>query len=365
MARSEAILVEEVRAHAYRIPTDQPESDGTLQWDSTTLVVVEIAADGCHGLGYTYGHATVARLIDQELAPMLLGCKVHDVRACWLKMKDALRNVGVPGQGEMAIAAVDVALWDLKARLLNVPLITLLGAARERVPVYGSGGFTSYSLEELERQLAGWVSQDIPRVKMKVGRDPADDPVRVQAARMAIGPQAELFVDANGAYDRKQALALAEQFAEQGVTWFEEPVSSDDVQGLRLLCQRLPAGMEVATGEYGYDAFYFQHLLSQQAVDVLQVDATRCAGITGFLNIAELAWAFNIPLSTHTAPALHLHLGCVGMRVRHIEYFHDHVRIERMLFEGMPEVQQGCLAPDLNRPGLGLVLSQAAEKYKL
>ncbi len=365
MSHTTDVVVEDVRACAYRIPTDQPESDGTLDWHSTTVVIVEIAADGRRGLGYTYGHATLVPLIEQELAPLLRGRNVHDVRAYWLRMKDALRNVGVPGQGEMAIAAVDVALWDLKARLLDVPLITLLGAARERVPVYGSGGFTSYSLEELERQLAGWVSQGIPRVKMKVGRDPADDPVRVKAARMAIGPQAELFVDANGAYDRKQALALAEQFAEQGVTWFEEPVSSDDVQGLRLLCQRLPAGMEVATGEYGYDAFYFQHLLSQQAVDVLQVDATRCAGITGFLNIAELAWAFNIPLSTHTAPALHLHLGCVGMHVRHIEYFHDHVRIERMLFEGMPEVREGCLAPDTDRPGLGLTLSLAAQKYQL
>ncbi len=365
MSRSTDVVVEEVRASAYRIPTDQPESDGTLDWHSSTLVVVEITAGGCRGLGYTYGHATLVQLIDQELAPLLRGSKIHDVRACWLRMKDALRNVGVPGQGEMAIAAVDVALWDLKARLLDVPLVTLLGSARERVPVYGSGGFTSYDLETLECQLAGWVNQGIPRVKMKVGRHPADDPARVKAARIAIGPQAELFVDANGAYDRKQALALAERFAEQGVTWFEEPVSSDDVQGMRLLCQRLPAGMEVATGEYGYDAFYFQHLLSQQAVDVLQVDATRCAGITGFLNIAELAWAFSIPLSTHTAPALHLHLGCVAMRVRHIEYFHDHVRIERMLFEGMPEVRQGCLAPDLDRPGLGLALTQMAEKYQL
>jgi L-alanine-DL-glutamate epimerase-like enolase superfamily enzyme len=264
----------------------------------------------------------------------------------------------------MAISAVDAALWDVKARLLDLPLVTLLGAARDAVPVYGSGGFTSYSIAQLQAQLGGWVQAGIPRVKMKIGRRPADDLARVRAAREAIGPGAELFVDANGAYDRKQALACAEAFAGCGVSWFEEPVSSDDLEGLRLLRDRAPAGMAIAAGEYGYDLWYFRRMLEAGAVDVLQADATRCAGITGFLRAAALCAARSLPLSAHTAPALHLHVCCAAPAVRHLEYFHDHMRIEQLLFDGAQAPVAGELCPDLSRPGLGLELKRRdAERW--
>lgn len=258
----------------------------------------------------------------------------------------------------MAIAAVDNALWDLKAKLLGLPLVTLLGNSRKAVPVYGSGGFTSYSIEQLQRQLGDWVDAGISRVKMKVGREPGQDVARVKAARATIG-DAELFVDANGAYSRKQALAMAAAFAEFGVTWFEEPVSSDDLEGLRLLRDRAPAGMEISAGEYGYDLYYFRHMLAAGGVDVLQADATRCAGVSGFCGAAALCESFGMPLSSHCAPALHVHPGCALRPLRHLEYFHDHVRIERMLFDGAPEPRQGKLYPDLSRPGLGLEFKHA------
>src|SRR5579883_1085598 len=220
----------------------------------------------------------------------------------------------------MAIAAVDAALWDLKARLLDLPLVTLLGASREAAPIYGSGGFTSYSQEQLQNQLGGWVAMGIPRVKMKIGRDPDADPMRVAHAREAIGPDTELFVDANGAYSRKEALALANIFAaEYGVTWFEEPVSSDDLDGLHLIRDRAPAGMDIAAGEYGYDSFYFRRMLDAGAVDVLQADGTRCAGITGFLHAAALCQAHCMRLSAHTAPAWHTHVCCAASPVIHLE----------------------------------------------
>jgi L-alanine-DL-glutamate epimerase-like enolase superfamily enzyme len=264
----------------------------------------------------------------------------------------------------MAIAAVDVALWDLKARLLEVPLVNLLGAARPGIAVYGSGGFTSYSLAQLQSQLAGWVNEGIPRVKMKIGRDPAKDVERVRAAREAIGGQAELFVDANGAYAAKQALAQAEAFSAFGVRWFEEPVSSDDLDGSRLIREAAPVGMDIAAGEYGYDQVYFRRMLQAQSVDVLQADATRCAGITGFIQAAALCDAFQIPFSAHTAPALHLHPCCAVPRVRHLEYFHDHVRIEALFFEGAIQPVRGVLHPDLSRPGLGLELKRSdAERF--
>jgi L-alanine-DL-glutamate epimerase-like enolase superfamily enzyme len=277
-----------------------------------------------------------------------------------------IRNLGRPGVVSMAVAAVDAALWDLKARLLNLPLVALLGVARERAPIYGSGGFTSYSVEQLRKQLGGWVEQGITRVKMKVGRHPGDDVDRVRAARQAIGERAGLFVDANGAYSRKQALAFAAAFADYGVSWFEEPVSSDDLDGLRLIRDRAPAGMDIAAGEYGYDLFYFHRMLESGAVDTLQADVTRCAGITEFMRVGTLCQARSTPLSSHTAPALSLHACCALGPVRHMEYFYDHARIEQMFFDGAPTPVNGELRPGLSRPGMGLELKRAdAARYQV
>jgi L-alanine-DL-glutamate epimerase-like enolase superfamily enzyme len=271
-----------------------------------------------------------------------------------------IRNLGRTGISSMAVSCLDVALWDLKSKLLNVPLVTLMGGVvRDSVPVYGSGGFTSYTDAQLAKQFNGWVQQGIHRVKMKIGRDPVADLHRVHHARNVIGPDVDLFVDANGAYTRKLALSQAEQFALEGVRWFEEPVVSDDLDGLKLLRFRMPPEMEVTAGEYGYDASYFRRMLEAGAVDVLQADATRCGGYTGFLQAADLCVAFDSPLSAHCAPQLHVHIGCVAQKVRHLEYFHDHVRIEQMLFDGAPRPIHGRLTPDLSRPGLGIELKQA------
>jgi L-alanine-DL-glutamate epimerase-like enolase superfamily enzyme len=352
------VPVRDLAVTAYRIPTERPEADGTLAWEATGLVLVRLKAGGETGLGYSYTHRAAARLVADKLAPVIAGADALAVEGAWQAMQEALRNLGRPGIGATAVAAVDMALWDLKARILKVPLVSLLGAARPCAPVYGSGGFTSYDLKALESQLAGWVDSGISRVKMKVGSNPGNDPARVRAARSAIGPAAELFVDANGAYDRKQALALASEFACEGVTWFEEPVSSDDLAGLRLLRDRLPPGMEVAAGEYGYTVGYFRAMLEAGAVDVLQADATRCGGITGFLRAGALCEAFHLPISAHTAPAVHAHPGCAVPGLRHLEYFHDHVRIEERFFDGMPRLRDGALWPDPSAPGHGLTVRE-------
>lgn len=363
---SAAAPIERVEVSAYQIPTDAPEADGTLRWDSTTMIVATVDAGGRQGLGYTYGHQAVATLIEDKLADTVNGLDAFDTGACWRAMVDAIRNLGRPGIASMAIAAVDVALWDLKGRLLEVPVAALLGSVRRRVAIYGSGGFTSYTIEQLEAQLAGWVEQGLRAVKMKVGQDPSADPGRVAAARARVGDGVALMVDANGAYTRKQALAMAERFAAEGVVWFEEPVSSDDLEGLRLLRDRAPAGMAVTAGEYGYDRYYFRRMLEAGAVDVLQADATRCAGITGFLEAAAVSAAHGLPLSAHCAPSLHLHPCCAAQEFMHIEYFHDHSRIEQMAFDGCPHPVDGGLAPDYSRPGLGLTLRRRdLEQYRI
>jgi L-alanine-DL-glutamate epimerase-like enolase superfamily enzyme len=358
------VTIDALDVRAYTIPTDKPESDGTLQWDSTTIVVVEAHGGGNVGVGYTYTDQAAAGIIRTKLASAITGRDALGVTERWSAMVASVRNLGRPGLASNAVSAVDIALWDLKARLLDVALATLLDGARSRVPIYGSGGFTSYSLSELADQLSGWVQAGIPRVKMKVGRQPDADPERVAAARAAIGERAELFVDANGAYNRKQALALAGAFADIDVTWFEEPVSSDDLEGLRLLRDRGPAGMDIAAGEYGYDLPYFLRMLRAGAVDCLQADVTRCGGITGFLRVAALCDAHALDLSAHTAPAVSSHACTAVWHLRHLEYFHDHVRLERLLFDGALEPTDGQLVPDLSRPGLGLELKRAdAERY--
>ena len=361
---SQRIPIRSLDVSSFTIPTSSPESDGTLEWDSTTLVLVEISAGDHTGIGYTYADTATAELIHSKLKKEVIGQDAMSVGEIWGQMVRQIRNLGRPGICSMAIAAVDSALWDLKARLLDLPLVTLLGKTHDSVPVYGSGGFTSYSDEQLTEQFQQWAEQGIRSMKMKVGREPELDPHRVRVARRAIGPEADLFVDANGAYTRKQALAMADIFSEQRVCWFEEPVPSDDLEGLRLIRDRAPAGIDIAAGEYGYDAVYFRRMLQAGAVDVLQADATRCAGITGFLQVGALCEAWGLPLSAHTAPTLHVHPMCALGRAWNIEYFHDHVRIERMLFDGAQVAHHGELRPDLSCPGLGIEFKRAdARKF--
>ncbi|MBW8824979.1 MAG: mandelate racemase [Acidobacteria bacterium] len=352
--------IDELAVSAYTLPLDEPESDGTLTWTATSVVVAEPRAEGVQGLGFTYGPTACAHLISELLAGVVLGRDPMDVPGAWTAMVRAIRNTGRPGVASMAIAAVDTALWDLKARLLEQPLARLLGMARTKVPVYGSGGFISMTDDALAAQLGGWVhDQGIPRVKIKIGSD--RDSERVAHARRAIGPDAELFVDANGAYSRKHAVRMARLFDGERVTWFEEPVSSDDLDGLREV--RDLVDVEVAAGEYGYDLVYFERMAS--AVDVLQADVSRCAGITEWLRAAAVAAAHGLEVSGHTAQSLHAHPACAVPNLRHLEYFADHARADRILFHGVLDPDGGSLEPDLTRNGCGLDLNRgAAERFR-
>jgi L-alanine-DL-glutamate epimerase-like enolase superfamily enzyme len=364
------LSVQSVDVRVYTVPTEAPEADGTLQWEATSLVVVHpLLRNGVRGCGYAVADTSTGLLARDVLVDVVLGRDVRNTTECWEAMVRRIRNLGRPGIASMAIAALDIALWDTKARALELPLHRLLGPVRDVVPIYGSGGFTSYTETQLCAQLAGWAERGIPRVKMKVGKDRgaswAEDVARVRAARNAVGDDVELFVDANGAYDRKQALRLGHLYAEDlGVTWFEEPVTSDDLKGLSALRATLP--LEVTAGEYGYTLEYFRDMLGAQSVDVLQADIGRCAGITEWLRVAATAAALKTPLSGHCQPTLHLHAATVPPNLRHLEYFHDHVRVDHMLFDGVVEPVDGALRPIEDRPGLGLTLKEAdAERYRV
>jgi L-alanine-DL-glutamate epimerase-like enolase superfamily enzyme len=353
--------VEKVEARAFTVPTDRPESDGTLEWSSTTIVVVELEAGGARGLGYTYSHAAAAAVIDSVLAPLVIGTDPIASPRVWAEMRRAVRNIGGQGIAAMAISAVDIALWDLRAKLLGLSLVDALGRVREEITAYGSGGFTSLAGEDLAAQLAGWAEEGFGAVKMKVGRDPARDRERLATAREAIGPEVRLMVDANGACDRREAARQAEIYAEFGVTYLEEPVSSEDVEGLAWLRDRVPAGIEIAAGEYLWDVAEAERMAP--CVDVLQADVTRCGGITGVLRLDGICAAHQIPFSAHCAPQASAHLCCAMESAVHVEYFHDHARLEPMIFEGTIEPRAGALRPDRDLPGLGIDLRGDAARF--
>jgi L-alanine-DL-glutamate epimerase-like enolase superfamily enzyme len=357
-----------VRASAYTVPTDAPEADGTYSWDSTTLVLVEAEGGGKTGLGWTYAPAPAAALVEGLLGSAVEGIDVLDVPASAAAMARAVRNPGRTGLASYAVSAVDCALWDLKARLLEVPLHRLLGAVRDMVAVYGSGGVTTYTETQLRDQLQGWAQeQHIPRVKIKIGQaggtNVARDLDRIRQARAAVGPGTELFVDANGGYTAKQAVRVMRDVESEAVTWFEEPVSSDHLLGLQVVRDAVDA--DVAAGEYGTGLFYFQRMCAADAVDCLQADVSRCGGISEWLRIAALAAAHGLELSGHCAPHLSAAVAAATPNFRHLEWFHDHVRIENLFFDGTLDPAGGWVRPR-ESPGNGLSFRSAdANPYRV
>ena len=361
--------VTSVDVAVYTVPTDAPEGDGTASWESTTLVLVTATSGGVTGIGWTYGPAACGRVVTDHLAEVVVGRDAMNVGGCFGAMVRAVRNAGRPGAVGYAISAVDSALWDLKARLLDLPLHRLLGAVHSKVPVYGSGGFTTYDEHQLADQLTHWVAElGIPRVKIKIGEawgSAVDRDLRRMAhARSVIGENTELFVDANGAYSRKQAIRVATRAADLQIHWFEEPVSSDDLEGLHEVRDAVAA--DVTAGEYGFDLYYFRRMCAAGAVDCLQADASRCGGITEWLRVASVAASFNLQVSGHCAPNLHVHAAAATANLRHLEWFHDHVRIESRFFDGALTPLEGVLTPRPGSAGNGLSLRQAdVDQYRV
>lgn len=353
--------------HAYTVPTaTEHESDGTLEWDSTTIVVVEVRCGAHTGLGYTYCDPSAAAVIDSKLRGVVEAADPLMPERAYAAMLVQARQLGQEGIAAMAISAVDVALWDLKARLLGVSLADALPRFRESVPIYGSGGFCSYTPDQLREQVEGWVQAGFRSVKIKVGRDALADPKRVELVRSVAGEDVNVMVDANGANNPAQAALWAQRYRSLGVTYFEEPVSSDDLAGLAYVRGHAPAGLAIAAGEYGWTLTYFERMLEAQAVHILQADVTRCGGVTNMLRVDGLCRARCVPSSAHCAPGISAHVCCAMETNIHIEYFFDHYRIEGMLFDGTLEPSNGVLTPDRGRPGLGLELKHAdAARYEV
>jgi L-alanine-DL-glutamate epimerase-like enolase superfamily enzyme len=366
MLDSTRVPITEFKVSTYQIPTETPESDGTLDWNATGLILVELKAGGKTGLGYSYANLAFAKIVEELLKKVVAQGNAMDLPQLWGKLVRHVRNDGEMGGTAMAISAIDNALWDLKAKILGVSLAALFGQCRESIDAYGSGGFTDYSFEQLRTQIQNWQKTGISKFKMKIGTHVEDDAKRVHFVRECIGGEAELFVDANGAYDFQTTLLMAENFARDRVTWFEEPIPPGDVKGMKELKKRLPPGMNLAVGEYIYDFSDLAFRLGNEAEDFIQLDATRCKGMSGFIRGAAACEIAYLPVSSHCAPSIHIALACSIPNFKHLEYFYDHSRIENLLFEGVIQPKNGKLAPDLSRPGIGLEFKRAdAEKYKV
>lgn len=352
--------IDDIDVASHRFPTPEPESDATLDWHDTTAVTVSVTAGTMRGLGWTYSSRAAATVIIDHLRPLLLGHSAHDVGSAWAAMHRSCRNLGTKGLVMQAISAVDIALWDLKARLLGTPLVHLFGQHRDRVPIYGSGGFTSSSDAELAQDVAAWKAAGCTAMKIKIGRSGGTqldwDRYRVLLFRELAGDDVALMVDANGGYDVGTARRIGAELDELGVTWFEEPVSSDDSHGLGVV--RDSVRCDVAAGEYISDGYDVQRLAP--VVDCLQLDVTRCGGYTGFLRGAAVAAAHNLDVSAHCAPALHAPVVAAIPNLRHLEWFNDHVRLEPELVDGVPTVDSGALIAPTEVTGHGMSLAEQA-----
>jgi L-alanine-DL-glutamate epimerase-like enolase superfamily enzyme len=353
------------RTAVYRFPTPEPEADGTLEWDATTAVTVTLEAGGHTGLGWTCSSPAAAAVVQHHLADVVRGRDALDVGAGWSAMRRACRNFGTKGLVMQALSAVDVAWWDLKARLLGVPLVSLFGRCRPTVPIYGSGGFTTLSDGQLQQQVECWSQAGCTAMKIKIGESwgsrPGRDLERVRRLRDLAGDGVNLMVDANGGYSVGEAVRVGAELDDLGVVWFEEPVSSENVEGLAAV--RSALNSDVAAGEYVSDERDARLLMP--VVDCLQLDATRCGGYTGWLRGADLAQAHGLQISGHCAPALHAPVAAAVPNLRHVEWFIDHVRLEPLLLTGVPAARHGALEPATDRPGHGMTLGHDIGRWRI
>ena len=322
--------------------------------------------EGLEGLGTGDGGRTAQLLINESLKPLLIGQDPLRIEKLWDDMFWRLRGVGRKGLAFAAISAVDIALWDLKAKYFNVPLYELLGAYTDSVPIYGSGGWTHFSVDELVAEQLGYVERGMKSVKMKVGKDfgqsEKEDIARLAAVREAVGDEIEILIDANNGYYAKQAIRMAREFAPYRVGWFEEPVLADDIEGLAVIARAID--IPVATGEHEYSKYGFRELIARGGADIAQPDIGRVGGVTEWMKVAHLAHAFNLPVAPHAFQVVHLHVTCATPNLRIVEYLGASEEFDRLAYTEFPEPVDGMWSPNPDKPGLGLELNpDVVKKY--
>jgi D-arabinonate dehydratase len=302
------VKIEDITTESYRWPRPKPITNGKHTYTHSGLGLVKIATDaGITGIGLG-GAGEVERAVIGHLKPLLIGEDPIDVERLWHKMW-VPKLVGRRGLTTRAISAIDIGLWDLRAKVAGMPLYKMLGGYRDRVPAYIAGGYyvEGKGLDELAQEMAEYVAWGARAVKMKVGAiSISEDVERVKAVRQAIGPHVKLMLDANCAYRYYEAARFARQVEEYDPFWFEEPVAPDDYEGFRKLAAKTT--IPLATGENEYTRYGFRDLIASQGVAILNADAKVLGGVTEFLKVAALAQAYDLDIAPHGAQEIHIHL---------------------------------------------------------
>lgn len=343
------------------IPPPTPGAGGRGQ-----LFVHVHTDEGVEGFGLGQSNPGTREIIERAFKDLLIGRDPFDIERLWSDMFWRVRGYGRKGVAFCAISAVDIALWDLKAKALGLPLYKLLGPYADSVPIYGSGGWTNFTLAELIAETEGWVEQGVKRVKIKVGKDfgnaEREDIERVAAVRRALGDDVAIYIDANNGYHPKQAIYMAREFERYQVGWFEEPLLADDIDGLARVAASTT--IPVATGEHEYTKYGFRDLIARGGADIVQPDVGRVGGVTEWMKAAHLAHAFDLPVAPHGVQLVHLHLCCATPNLKVVEYLKVAHDADKVWYTEFPEHENGMWSPFPDKPGLGLELDPAAvEKY--
>lgn len=349
------------QVHLVAAPVEAGFADATRKIETLGFVIVRIITDdGQEGIGITYnevGGEATAELIRRTMVPRLIGRDPLETEVIWQEFFHYLRGVGRKGLTYCALSAVDIALWDLKGKLLGVPVYKLLGGNSTRVPVYASGGWTSYSDDELVAEVTGMVAMGYTAVKFKVGVSGGTnlrrDAERVRKVREAVGPDIRLMIDANNCFDAARAVQLANRIREFDIFFFEEPVLADDIPGLARF--RRGTDIPLATGEHEYTKFGVRDLLVNEATDIVQVDGARVGGYTELIKCAALTQAWNVKFAPHAMEHVHLHFAAATPNVLFLERLLIFEGVSDKIFKNAPAPVDGIMEiPDL--PGLGLAL---------
>ena len=339
------------------IPPPGPNAGGRSQ-----LFVHIYTDEGFEGLGIGQASPGVRQVIEADLKGLLIGQDPFNIEKLWNDMFWRVRGYGRKGVAFCALSAVDIGLWDLKAKALGLPLYKLLGPFTDSVPIYGSGGWTNLTQEELVAEMAGYVEQGIKRVKMKVGKDfgksEREDLQRLAAVRKTLGDDVAIYVDANNGYYSKQAIYMAKEFEQFQVGWFEEPVLADDIGGLAEI--KHATSIPIATGEHEYTKHGFRELIAGGGVDIVQPDVGRVGGVTEWMKVAHMAHAFNLPVAPHAVQLVHLHLACATPNLKVVEYMNTSLEGDRVWYTEFPQPSGGMWSPFPDKPGLGLELDPYA-----
>ena len=352
-------------------PRATPIQDATTEtpnnYSGRGQLFVRIYTDeGVEGLGMTYSSPGVKDVVESALMQILIGRDPMDTEKIWDDMLWKVRSYGRKGVALCAISAVDIALWDLKAKFLNLPLYKLLGAYTNSVPVYGSGGWTNLTKSELIQEMTDYVESGIPRVKMKVGKNfgncEREDIERVEAVRDAIGYDIALYIDANNGYRKKQAIYMAKEFEQFQVGWLEEPLIPDDVDGMSEIARSTT--IPIASGELEYTKYGFKELIYRGGADIVQPDVGRVGGVTEWIKVAHLAESFNLPVAPHALQLVHLHLCCAIPNIKAVEYMNISLENADLWMTEFPKQSNGMWSPFHDKPGLGLDLDHySVAKY--